>query len=157
MWYGIGRFTDAIIGEADSLMSGFFNSFYYGKAGKADFTPDQLPGNRVQLFFEMLRVRFSGIVGMNLLYALFSVPAIVWTWINLMVLNGTVQYDEAGNIISTVALSVAEANSYILIYLVFMIPCFMLAAVGSEVSALCMETAGRGGKTRMNVESIGAL
>ncbi len=33
----------------------------------------------------------------------------------------------------------------------------MLAAVGSEVSALCMETAGRGGKTRMNVESIGAL
>ena len=36
-------------------MSGLFNSFYYGKAGKADFTPDQLPKNRVQLFFSMLR------------------------------------------------------------------------------------------------------
>ena len=48
-------------------MSGLFNSFYYGKAGKADFTPDQLPKNRVQLFFSMLRVRFSGLIGLNLL------------------------------------------------------------------------------------------
>ena len=58
-------------------MSGLFNSFYYGKAGKADFTPDQLPKNRVQLFFSMLRVRFSGLIGLNLLHILFSLPAII--------------------------------------------------------------------------------
>ena len=49
-------------------MSSFFNNFYYGKAGKADFTPDQLPKNRVELFFSTLRVRFGGLFGLSLLY-----------------------------------------------------------------------------------------
>ena len=47
-------------------MSSFFNNFYYGKAGKADFTPDQLPKNRVELFFSTLRVRFGGLFGLSL-------------------------------------------------------------------------------------------
>ena len=50
-------------------MSGLFNNFYYGKAGKADFTPEQLPKNRVQLFFSMLRVRLSGLIGLGGLFA----------------------------------------------------------------------------------------
>ena len=65
-------------------MSGMMNNFYYGKAGQADFTPEQLPANRVQLFFSMFRIRFSGLIGMNLLYLLFALPAILWTIFNLM-------------------------------------------------------------------------
>lgn len=29
------------------------NSYYYGKSGKGDYTPDDLPKNRWQLFMEM--------------------------------------------------------------------------------------------------------
>ena len=69
-------------------MSGMMNNFYYGKAGQADFTPEQLPANRVQLFFSMFRIRFSGLIGMNLLYLLFALPAILWTIFNLMAISG---------------------------------------------------------------------
>ena len=40
-----------------------FNRFYYGKAGQADFTTENLPANRWQLFWQMLRVRLSSLVG----------------------------------------------------------------------------------------------
>ena len=30
---------------------GFFDRFYYGKAGKADYTVEDMPKNRLQLFF----------------------------------------------------------------------------------------------------------
>ena len=60
---------------------GFFrntmNNFYYGKSGKADFTPESLPTSRMQLFWEMLRVRFSGLMRLNLLYAVAWLPAMI--------------------------------------------------------------------------------
>lgn len=102
-------------------MAGFFNNFYYGKAGKADFTPDQLPTNRVQLFFDMLRVRFTGLFGLNLLYILFCVPAIVWTIINIAVLN-TVVADPA---------TAQGAMGLIVTYLLGMIPCLGIAGIGA--------------------------
>ena len=57
----ISRMQSVSSGKEGNSMSGLFNNFYYGKAGKADFTPEQLPKNRVQLFFSMLRV----VVGMS--------------------------------------------------------------------------------------------
>ena len=110
-------------------MSGLFNSFYYGKAGKADFTPDQLPKNRVQLFFSMLRVRFSGLIGLNLLHILFSLPAIAWTIINAMVLiYGSGVNLETGEI--TEAMSAGEMSGNIMFYLLIMIPCLMISSLG---------------------------
>ena len=98
-------------------MSGFINNYYYGKAGKADYTPENLPTSRVQLFFEMLRVRFSGLFGVNLLYALFCLPALIWTGINLVV--------------SGAAASLEELNSYVFTYLLGMVPCLAIAGVGA--------------------------
>lgn len=69
-------------------MQRFFNSFYYGKAGKGDYTPENLPKNRVALFFEVLRVRWSALVRLNLLYVVFLLPAIVWTFLNYAMLEG---------------------------------------------------------------------
>ena len=37
------------------------NNFYYGKSGKGDFRKEDLPKNRWQLFWEMLRVRFASL------------------------------------------------------------------------------------------------
>ena len=53
------------------------NSYYYGKSGKGDYTPDDLPKNRWQLFLEMLRTRMSGLCRMNLMYFVTWLPAMI--------------------------------------------------------------------------------
>jgi len=55
----------------------FVNNYYYGKSGKGDYTPEDLPKTRMQLFFEMLRVRFNGLCRMNLIYMLPWLPTIL--------------------------------------------------------------------------------
>lgn len=52
------------------------NRYYYGKSGKGDYTKEDLPQTRWQLFWEMLRVRLSGLVRLNLMYAVSWIPAI---------------------------------------------------------------------------------
>ena len=53
------------------------NRFYYGKSGKGDFTKEDLPETRMQLFWEMLRVRFTGLFKLNLMYVIAWIPAII--------------------------------------------------------------------------------
>ena len=56
-----------------------FRNYYYGKPGKRDFTEDDLPENRVQLFFQVLGVRKGNMIGLNLIYLLIWMPAALWT------------------------------------------------------------------------------
>jgi len=55
----------------------FMNNYYYGKAGKGDYNPEDLPKTRWQLFMEMLRNRMSALCRLNLLYALPLLPMII--------------------------------------------------------------------------------
>ncbi len=55
----------------------FMNNYYYGKSGKGDYTPDDLPKNRWQLFWEMLRVRFNALCRLNMIYMLPWLPTIL--------------------------------------------------------------------------------
>ncbi len=52
----------------------FMNNYYYGKAGKGDYNKENLPKNRWQLFWEMLRIRFGGLFQLNLIAAVFFIP-----------------------------------------------------------------------------------
>ena len=52
----------------------FLNNYYYGKSGKGDYKRDDLPKNRWQLFWEMLRVRLSGLFRLNLMTAAIFLP-----------------------------------------------------------------------------------
>lgn len=54
-----------------------FNQFYYGKSGKGDFRKEDRPKNRWQLFWEMLKIRFSALIRLNLMYAVPWLPAMV--------------------------------------------------------------------------------
>lgn len=99
-------------------MSGFINNYYYGKAGKADFTPENLPDSRPKLFFEMLRIHFAGLCAVNLFYLIFCIPAILWTVSFLPVLMA------------------AEADmqavwSSLTLYLIGMVPCLTIAGAGA--------------------------
>ncbi|MDR0898271.1 MAG: YesL family protein [Oscillospiraceae bacterium] len=69
------------------MLGNFFNNFYYGKSGKKDFNPENLPQNRVQLFFDMLRVRWGALVKLNFLYLLFWLPALIWSVMSFVVVN----------------------------------------------------------------------
>jgi len=104
-------------------MSNLMNNYLYGKAGKADFTPDQLPANRFDLFFEMMRIRFSGLITMNLVSVLFALPALVWSVISYSVLVYNMEQQ------TDAAQTVAALDPTVLLYLVGMIPCLMLIAV----------------------------
>lgn len=55
----------------------FMNNYYYGKSGKGDYTKDDLPTNRWQLFWEMLRTRLSGLCRLNLMYMLIWLPTMI--------------------------------------------------------------------------------
>ena len=112
-------------------MSGLMNSFYYGKAGQADFTPEQLPANRVQLFFSMLRVRFSGLIGVNLLYLIFWIPAIVWSFINLQVMSGIPELNEAGEVVNLIPLTSEQFVGYLSTYILGMTLCVIPIAIGN--------------------------
>lgn len=54
----------------------FMNNYYYGKSGKGDYSRDDLPKNRWQLFFEMLRIRLAALFRLNLISAVAWVPLI---------------------------------------------------------------------------------
>jgi len=55
----------------------FMNNYYYGKSGKGDYNPEDLPTTRWQLFWEMLRTRMSALCRMNLVYVLPWLPTII--------------------------------------------------------------------------------
>ncbi|MDO4546858.1 MAG: hypothetical protein Q4D04_02035 [Clostridia bacterium] len=105
-----------------AFFGNMMHRFYYGKAGQADYTVEQLPANRTTLFFEMLRVRFTGIIGVNALYLLFCLPAIIWTALTLGAAytisadSGTVDVVQSGLLFN---------------YLLILIPFMGLAGVGA--------------------------
>ena len=53
----------------------FKNNYFYGKSGKGDYTKDDLPSTRMQLFGETLRTRLSGLTRLNMMYMLVWIPA----------------------------------------------------------------------------------
>lgn len=85
------------------------NSFYYGKSGKGDFRKEDLPSNRWQLFWEMLRVRIAGLMRLNLMTLVAWLPMIiaigsfVSTAFNVLVISGDyenyLQTGEMGNLV----------------------------------------------------------
>lgn len=66
------------------------NHYFYGKSGKGDYTQEDLPSTRSQLFWETLRTRFSGLMRLNLLYMLAWLPAMLVIAYTVMALYSTV-------------------------------------------------------------------
>ncbi len=106
------------------MLGNFFNSFYYGKAGKGDFNPENLPTNRVQLFFEMLRVRWSALVRLNLLYVLFWLPAIIWSFMNFMAMENVLVMVSEGTLAESAMTE--QILGIFTMWLMLMIPCIAI-------------------------------
>ena len=98
-----------------AFFGNLMNNYFYGKQGKGDFTLEQLPQNRRQLFGEVLKVRWSAMFGVNLLYMIIWIPAIVWTFLNLATL-----YSMIG---AETPYAAADISSLVATYLLLMVPC----------------------------------
>ena len=65
----------------------FFRNYFYGRPGQRDYTEQDLPANRLQLFREVLKVRRGNMVGLNFLNLLCWIPAVFWSFLNLVQLT----------------------------------------------------------------------
>ncbi len=103
----------------------FMNNYYYGKSGKGDYKKEDLPANRWQLFWEMLRVRFSGLVRLNLMYVVAWLPTMIVLMMGVLsIFTGLV--DENGEIVANAAeLLMSLINSTLLL----LIPCITITGV----------------------------
>ena len=101
------------------------NNFYYGKSGKGDFNKDDLPTNRWQLFWEMLRVRFSALIRLNLMYVVAWLPTMIVIMIGAMsLLTGLTTED--GQAVENV---MELAQSILFSTLVLLIPCVTITGI----------------------------
>ncbi|MDO4865262.1 MAG: YesL family protein [Clostridia bacterium] len=91
------------------------NNYFYGKQGKGDFTIENLPQNRRQLFGEVLKVRWSAMFGVNLLYMIIWIPAIIWTFLNVVTLYSMLTVETG--------IDMDGVSSLIATYLLIMVPC----------------------------------
>ena len=116
---------------------GFFskamNRYYYGKSGKGDFKESDLPTTRWQLFWEMLRIRLSGLCRLNLMYAVIWLPAML---VILMTLLGLLNAmgDEA---VAAEQLSSLVQGTFMTMFLL-LAPC--IAITGPFTAGVCYVT-----------------
>lgn len=113
---------------------GLFDRMYYGKAGKADYTAEDLPKNRFQLFFEVLRVRFWSLMRVNLMQVLFFIPLIIWTYMNF----AAIQLIDVEGLIESAEGAAAwgqQALAYLQMYLIGLIPCIAITGPSSAAAA----------------------
>lgn len=121
------------------------NSYYYGKSGKGDYRREDLPKNRWQLFWEMLRVRLSGICRLNLTTVVLWLPLmlVLMMTVNTFVSASSITrvtdettgevytalvydevVDEAGNVTSE-AIS-TPVNGALSLSLLLLFPCILI-------------------------------
>ena len=96
------------------------NNYFYGKQGKADYTVADMPQNRRQLFGEVLKVRWSGLFGVNLLYSIAWLPAIIWTFMNYLAMLGTLNGE------LELAEAAQEVRGLFSTYLLILAPCIAI-------------------------------
>ena len=106
---------------------GFFDRFYYGKAGKRDYSEMDMPKNRMSLFFLVLKDHIFDLVKVNALQLLFWLPFLFWTYLNVFALQNidaeTMLAQENG------AMQLLSSMSgYLVMWLIGLIPCVFIRA-----------------------------
>ena len=107
---------------------GFFgnlmNNYYYGKAGKADYKESDLPHTRWQLFWEMLKIRLSALMRLNLMYFVAWIPAAVV--IAIGVLSGLSSLANATEETIAAGQTMNELYSMLFFTCLLLVPCIAI-------------------------------
>lgn len=121
---------------------GFFDRFYYGKAGKRDYSEMDMPKTRVSLFFLVLKDHFFDLVKVNLLQVIFWIPFLLWTNMNLT----AIQNIDANALLAAeggAQLLMSTLGGYLIIYLIGLIPCIAITGPSSAGAAYIMRNWAR--------------
>lgn len=121
---------------------GFFDRYYYGKAGKRDYSEMDMPKTRVSLFFLVLKDHFFDLIKVNLLQVIFWIPFIAWTYMNLV----AIQQVDANALLAAEGGMQQLTNvlgSYMMMYLLLLIPCIAITGPSSAGAAYIMRNWAR--------------
>lgn len=113
------------------LFGNMMNNYFYGKAGKGDYSVQDMPQNRRQLFSAVLKVRWGSMVGVNLLYIICWLPTLFWTMLNLITL---MSQEPLGN---------PQTSGIVVLYLIVLIPCLLITGPFSAGIAFVMRNWAR--------------
>jgi uncharacterized membrane protein YesL len=94
---------------------GLFNRLIYGNPNKPDLEVEENP-NPIKAFFEVLKIKLWDLVKLNLLFAIFMLPAVIWSVINIQVLTQA----EA---------TLEVVDSTVFFYFLLLIPCLVVMGV----------------------------
>ena len=63
-------------------MGKWYDKIFIGNPNKEDFSAKDLPKTRMEQFFDVIKLRFGGLIFSNLFVALFALPLIIWAMYN---------------------------------------------------------------------------
>lgn len=121
---------------------GFFDRFYYGKAGKRDYSEMDMPKTRTALFFLVLKDHVFDLIKVNLMQLIFWIPFLVWTAINIMAIQSMdVETMMAAENASEQILGALA--SYLSMWMIGLIPCVLITGPSSAGAAYIMRNWAR--------------
>ena len=121
---------------------GFFDRYFYGKAGKRDYSEMDMPKNRVSLFFLVLKDHFFDLIKINFLQLVFWLPFLIWTYINLMAIQ-TIDTQTLLDMENGAQQLMGTMASYLVMWLIGLIPCTAITGPSSAGAAYVMRNWAR--------------
>ena len=121
---------------------GLFERMYYGKAGKRDYSEQDMPKNRVSLFFRVFKDHFFDLIKVNFLQIVFWLPFLFWTYINFAAIQSIdvqAMVDAGGGYTELMA----QINGYLFMWLLGLIPCVAITGPSSAGAAYVMRNWAR--------------
>ena len=120
----------------------FFDRYFYGKAGKRDYSEMDMPKNRVSLFFLVLKDHFFDLIKINFLQLVFWLPFLIWTYINMMAIQ-TIDAQPMLEMENGVQQLMSTMGSYLMMWLIGLIPCTAITGPSSAGAAYVMRNWAR--------------
>lgn len=105
-------------------MAGFLQNFINGNPNRPEFTPDMLPKNRFQLFWEMFKLNWWNLLKVNFFYMWFTIPMWANIFIHVQILVNMASESELG--LTTESVLPFFNDGYFSLFLIIMIPCLIL-------------------------------
>lgn len=69
-------------------MGKWYDKIFVGNPNKEDYSAKDLPKTRMEQFFDVIKLRFGGMVTANILFSLFAIPLIMWLTFSLFMFTG---------------------------------------------------------------------
>ena len=110
------------------LFNNMFNKRFIGSMSREEFTVDDLPKTRLELFWAMFKIRVGKLVPLNFFTLIFFAPVIVWLISTVFVLSDVAEQLSAGAITEAQATNLSTGTWSMT--LLVLIPLLMIAGLG---------------------------